>query len=86
MATSRYGPKYHRAELLRNVSLWIVDEGYMMDRKLFEMAMTILGDLRCSSLDEAGISERPKWEAITVLKSMDYKQLLLVVMSRKDLE
>lgn len=85
-STSKYGPRSQRAELLRKVSLMIVDEGSMMDRKLFEMSMAILGDLRCSSPDGAGASDRPRFGGLIILVAMDYKQLLPVVPSRKYVE
>lgn len=37
--TSCYRPRSQIVELLRRVSLLIVDEGSMMDRKLFKIAM-----------------------------------------------
>lgn len=58
----------------------------MMDRKLCYIDMAILGDLCCSRSDGASTSEPPIFGIITVLITMDYKQLLPVVSSRKYVE
>lgn len=49
--TTKYGAMSRRYEFLLTVPLNIVDEGSLMDRKICEIPMTILGDLRCSSPD-----------------------------------
>lgn len=69
--------------MLRKVSLLIVDGGSMMDRKLFSIAVTILGDLLCSSPNEVGPSGPPRFGGLIVLIVMYYKQLLPVVQSRQ---
>lgn len=60
-----------------------MDEGSIMDIKLFEMSMSILGDVRCSSPDGSRTSERPRFGGLTIFISMVYNQLLPVVQSLK---
>lgn len=58
-------------------------EDSMMDRKLFDMYITLLGDLRSSSTGLACVYYRTLFGGVITLISMDNKQLHPVVPSLK---
>lgn len=65
--------------MVPKISLRIVDEVSIMDRKQFEMALPNLGYFRCSSPDVSGACELPRCGVLVIMISMYYDDLLPVV-------
>jgi PIF1-like helicase/Helitron helicase-like domain at N-terminus len=84
---SKYGPNSERAQLLRNLSVLIVDEASMLDRALFEVVDAVLKDLRSPATGPQGTVNPPqtRFAGLNIVLAGDYRQLLPVVpLSRRD--
>ena len=82
---SKYGSNSQREQLIKSLSLLIIDEASMVQSVLFEHVDTILKDLRCPrSQDSSG--ERSYFGGFVVVFAYDYLQLLPVLPSRRTVE
>ena len=75
---SKYGPNSQRGQLIKSLSLLIIDEASMMQRVLFEHVDTILKDLRCPPRQDT-YGERPYFCGLVFV--CDYLQLVPVLPS-----
>ena len=82
---SKYVPNSQRGQLIKSLSLLIIEEASMMQRVLFEHVDTILKDLRCLPPQDRS-SERPFFGGLVVVFAYGYLQLLLVLPSRRTVE
>ena len=82
---SKYGRNSQRGQLIKSLSLLIIDEASMMQRVLFEHVDTILKDLNCPPRQDRS-GERPYFGGLVVVFACDYLQLLTVLPSRRTVQ